>query len=216
MMGLVDILIRPRRAILRIDKDPRWIGAFAVLAALSMLLFALQYEQSSRDVLSHLPATADAADHESVAEAFRMEFWRNLLALPFRLLLGWSAFAFALTISARALSSKGGGRYLKVLALEVHGEAILLVSAALRSIHLPNPSLAMLVASPQSLLLDSLLTSGNFFTLWYLLVLAAGITVLCNVRYRSGLVLVSVVWALAQLLNIGALTLLAAAFHFQA
>jgi hypothetical protein len=214
MTGLADTLIRPRRAILRIDQDPQWIGAFAVLAAASLLLFGLHYEQSSREVLSHLPATADTAEREALARAFREEFWRNLFALPFRLLFGWGAFAFALAVSARAFSRARGVRYRKVLALEVHAEAILLLPLILQSVNLPTPSMAMFFASSQNFLLNSLLTSVNIFTLWYLLVLAAGITVLCSVRHRSGLVLVPVVWALAQLLNIGALTLLIRVFHF--
>jgi hypothetical protein len=62
--------------------------------------------------------------------------------------------------------------------------------------------------------LTALLTSINLTTLWYLLVLITGLSVLCGSRIRTAALAAGVVWASALALNAGILAFLTRVYSF--
>jgi hypothetical protein len=214
MKELLDTIVRPHTIFREIRAHPRWVGAFGVLAAFSMGIFALQSGGDVQNVLAHLPPSALPADREALLAMFHEEFWRTMLFLPFRLLLGWSAFAFALYVGVKSVFPGSPVRYLHLQSLEVHAEVLLLLAPLCSLAHLPFPSGAEIIRGPMPFAFEVLLTSINLSTFWYILVLSAGIAVLVNIRMRAAIPVVVLVWGLSQLLNVVVLTLLIRTFHF--
>ena len=226
MSALFDIFFRPRVAAAAIKARPRWILVFALLALLSIGLVIATHNQSAQITLSHLPASAAPEDREHVRDILDRGLFSTYSFLPIRLLLGWSGFALLLFSLSTSFKPLEPVRFIQVFTLEVHAEAIAvlakLVTLAVALIHgaaqatLSSPpplSVLSLAPPPGDFVLFSLLSSINMFTLWYVLVLTAGIHVLCGFAKRKAFLIVTGVWALTLCCNLGVLALLRDAFH---
>jgi len=226
MGALADIFFRPRFAAAAIKARPRWVLVFALLALLSISIVIATHNQSVQSTLSHFPASATPGDREHVKDILDGELFSKSSFLPIRLLLGWSGFALLLFSLSRSFRPPDQVRFVQVFALEVHAEAIGLLSRlvifATELIHgaaqttLPPPPLLgvlSIVPPPGDFVLFSLLSSINMFTLWYVLVLTAGIHVLCGFAKRKAFLIVTGAWALTLCCDLAVLALLRDAFH---
>ena len=224
MPTLLGILVRPVSALRGLRDRPRWLFPFCVLAALQVCLVVAAQQQTIDSVLSHLPGSATAADREVVRGMLSEGLVVGLLFQPIRLLIGWSAFAGTLFALVRSLKLPDPASYLRLLALEVHAESILILAGAAALIcgtlcgppsGAPPLSAALFFTPGTSFPLFSLLRSLNIFTLWYVAVLAAGIRVLCGLTLRNAVLVAAGAWALSVLFDIGILTLLISTLHLQ-
>jgi hypothetical protein len=191
------------------------LAPFAILALLTVVFYALSFEGHIAEVLRRLPDSADAPAREQAREVLRGDLWREGLFLPYRLALGWGGFAAILLLSGRAFTRDKSTQFRHVLALEIHAELILLFPALALLAGIPVPSLALVFTreGTDSVLL-SLLRAANCFTLWYILVLSAGMAVLFRLRVRTAILIVTVCWGMTEFCNAGVLSLLIRSFHF--
>ena len=94
-------------------------------------------------------------------------------------------------------------RYLEFLALEVHCESAGILGA------LAMPIVRRLFGEPSGSLLNSL----NIFTLWYVVLLAGGVSVLCATRPLKAALVVLLVWGSSLAFHTAVLRLLRDALH---
>jgi Yip1 domain len=208
------ILVRPARTLLRLKESPDWLGAFAVLAAIGVILFVIGSGSAIRATVEHLPPDATPGEREEIASSMQSDIAPQALLLPFRMLLGWSLFAFLLYRGARAFGGGTGYRYRHLLALEMHAEATVTAGQIGTAAGIPLPSLGQWIDSHGDFLLRSLLASANLSTLWYVVLLTAGVTVLCHQKKLRAFFIVAGSWGFVQALNLGVLNLIRHTFHF--
>lgn len=214
MQTLPLILIRPVRTLHRLKESPVWLVPFMTLAAISVILLLLTAERNIQSTLAHLPASATDQDREAVAAALRQDGAAQAAFLPFRLLIGWSTFALLLHWGARAFGSPGGHRFKHILSLEIHGEAAQTAGAIVGAAGVALPSLSALCGPESDFLNRSLLASVNLCTLWYVVILTAGIVVLCQQSKLKAFLIVAGSWGIVQALSLGVLNLIRHTFHF--
>jgi hypothetical protein len=212
-MGQLSDILLPSRLGARIALRPACLLPGSVVIVLASLIFLAGYDRAVDGALARLPLSAGEAARQSLREAFAGDLLRNLSFLPFRLLLGWGLFAGALQLSSRAFLKVPGLRFAHFFSLVVYAEAIPRIGELILLLGLPLPGLGPL-APPGEPFLVPLLTSLNLVTLWHLLVLSIGLSVLSGSRKRTSALAAGVVWAASLALNAGLLALLTRVFHF--
>lgn len=210
---LLRLPFRPSPATGDLKKRPRWFVPFVILSIACVILFALRYPDTVRTAIDHLPASARSEERRHAADVLNDELMLRSLFLPIRLFMGWSAFSLVLFLSCKAFRPPEGIRFTQFLALEIHAELILLLSPLAAMLGVPQPGGGWLFAPPQDFLLRTLLTTINLVTLWYILVLTAGVSVLCGYGKRKAFLIVAGVWVISVSLNLGVLNQLSQVFH---
>jgi len=172
--------------------------------------------------LQHLPPGATITDKQVVIESLNKELPANLTFYPIRLFLGWSSFALALLHICKAFGPMEAVRFKLVFSLEVHAEAASVLGSLLAAVSAEvfnkedavttHLSFAFLVRG-QSFVIESLLTSLNIFTLWYMIVLFTGVHVICGFSKRKSLLIAAMAWAVSMIFNLGAIQLLHDQLH---
>jgi hypothetical protein len=192
---------------------------------LTVLLQALSFPSLLSATVAHLPASATPEDQRRIADFLSEELPYRLAVLPFRLLLGWWGTAWLMYACLSLVGTRKPVQPVHCFALEVHAEAVGVLAgtaALIRTLVLPAGNAAADLAPPLNAaqfvgpgideLLHLLLTSINFFTLWYLVVVGAGISVLCGVRKRKAFLVAAAVWAVSTGFATTVLYLLRSAF----
>lgn len=200
MKTLFLILIRPAAAARILRGRPRWVLPFCLLALLHMGLLAAGDHLRVDAVLTHLPPSADSMDRQEVSSMFAADRAVRILFLPVRLFVGWGTFAGLLTFIARAFRPVEPIQFRRLFAIEVHAEAILFLAAIIALFSSPIPSL---------------IRSWNLCTLWYVVVLATGIRVLCGFRIHIAALIAAGAWVFTILFTLGITSLLVNALHLR-
>jgi hypothetical protein len=214
MGQLIDILV-PSRLGGRIALRPACLVPGILVIAAASLIFLAGYGQATEAALAHLPPSAGEAERSSLRETFAGDALRNLSFLPFRFLLGWGLFAVTLQLSARAFLKVPHLRFAHYFSLVLYAEAIPRLGELILLLGFPLPGLGPLAPlGGGGAFLAPLLTSINLVTLWHLLVLSIGLSVLSGSRRRTSALAAGVVWAASLALNAGLLALLTRVFHF--
>jgi hypothetical protein len=220
----VSLIFRPYPGLLRLKNQPRWLSTFICLAALSAVLLVVVHRHTVEATLAQLPVSATTEDRALVEDMLLSELPLRSLFQPIRLMIGWSSFAALLFLLSRAFRPPSPSSFMHVFALEIHAEAILLLSQIGLCLHIvlqgrglpsayPLWSADIFSSAATSMPIHSLLRSLNIFTLWYIVILAAGIRVLFSLsRFKSVLVAVSA-FSLSVVLDIGVISLLIPALH---
>jgi hypothetical protein len=217
------MLVAPRSATIALQRQPRWVGAFVFLAAGWIATAGAIHPWSVAGTLDRLPASATQEARAAAAAALDAELPIRLAVLPLRLAAGWGAFALVLHFLCRAFAVGSPPTYLQVFALEVHAEAASLLGRVAGLVYcLITGAGSGLLVMPWSLgaipfpgidgIGRTLLGSLNLFTLWYVLVLAAGISVLCSHRPLKALLIVATAWCVSAGWSTAILTFLQHAF----
>jgi hypothetical protein len=214
----------PLRGARILKNRPSWLLPFCAIAAARVALMLLAERETADAVLSHLPAAGRAEAAAMLAE----ESLARAFVEPARLLAGWGAFAGMLWIAVRALKPPDPVPYLSLLALEAHAETIFVLAAGaslLVARVTGNPATALtpgafagaILVAPDgpSFPAASLLGALNFFTLWYVASLAAGVRVLCGFTMRLSVLIAACAWILSVLFDLGILTLLVTTLHLR-
>jgi len=201
-------VIQPRVVAAQLAAAPHWGTAFLLLAGLTMLLQALSSYAVTSATVAHLPASATPEDQRRIVAFLAEELPYRLAFLPFRLLLGWWATGWLIFACVSLIGASKPMQIVNCFALEVHAEAVWVIAGAatlLQGLVFPAWSTVADLAPPLNAAqcagpgiderLHLLLTSINFFTLWYVLVLGVGISVLCGVRTRKAFLVAAAVWA---------------------
>lgn len=211
MMPLAHILTHPRKAAAEIRLRPSWVGAFLLLAVLSSGELAVHHRSRVEETVRHLPSHLTAAERSVVVSGLDARLPARIIVHPARLLLGWSAFALLLLVACRTAVPDAPVRFVQMLALQVHCAAAEVLGAwLLPLLHglVPDPFLrpGLAVGGP-------LLNSLNIFTLWYVVLLVAGVGVLCAARPLKSTLLVLLVWGSSLAFQTAVFRLLREALH---
>jgi hypothetical protein len=217
----LGVVRSPRRTLGEVALEPRWAGMLAlVVAAVTVATFVFlstgRGESAALDTLvrrlENVGVTVDDARYDRLTEAIPSFRWLaaagSLVGLPL-LMLGLSTFVHAAFRAAGHVST----RFVQVFAVVVHSAVILSVQ---RLVALPLNYLAESVSMPTNLgamlpmLEETSLAAGflggiDFFTVWWLMVLALGLAVLYPPparRIAAGLIGGYVVVALAIALTV--------------
>lgn len=151
-------------------------------------------------------------------QSLDLELPAKLAFFPVRLFMGWGTFSLALFYACKAFAPRETIRVRQMLSLEIHTEATsviaslaALVAAATKtnagSVEIPF-SLAGIIGGDQSFIVRSLLTSLNIFTLWHIVLLTVGVSVICGFGKTTSTFIVLLVWSLSTIVNLGAMKLL--------
>jgi hypothetical protein len=211
---LVRFPFRPSLESGVLKKHPRWFVSFLILSVACVVLFALRYQETVRTTIDHLPQSAGTEERRHAADVVSGERLLRSLFLPVRLFTGWALFALVLFLSCKAFRPPEGIRFTQFLALEIHAELILLLSSVAAILRLPQSGEAWLSSQSTDFILRTLLTTINLFTLWYIVALTAGVSVLCGFSKRKAFLIVAGVWVISLCLNLGVLNQLSQVFHF--
>lgn len=228
MKNLLIFAFLPFRGARALRAFPGWIVPFVVLALVQVALMVVAERGTVQAVIAHLPPTATAADRGDVEAGFRETLLTRSLFEPVRLLAGWSAFASLLYLAIRSLSPPGPVKFVRVLALEVHAESALVIGGLASALAsgfgqgiagadppIPLLSAASLLPEGMPYAVVALIATVNFFTLWYVVLLSAGIRVLFGMTFRTAALIAVSAWALSVLFDTALLTLLVNALHFR-
>ena len=219
---LLHILLQPRRAAKEIKVKPQWIIPFILLAAVSMIVMLLQHDSVVHHTLTHLPASATAEDKVIVKQTLDENLVLRSGFLPVRLITGWATFALLLFYACKAWSTSEVVRFQQVFSLEVAAEstmvlariASLVYSGGAESSFLRVPLGIDMVFSPsQNVVVQMALNSVNVFSLWYLAVLALGISGICGITKTKSAISVAAVWIVGILSNASILYILRDTLH---
>jgi hypothetical protein len=219
--------MQPRAVAAQLAAAPRWGTAFLLLAGLTMLLQALSFPAVTSATIAHLPASATPEDQRRIAEFLVDELPYRLAVLPFRLLVGWWATAWLMYACVSLVGTPKPAQITHCFALEVHAEAVRVIAGAATLLlplvfpawstgadPAPPLNAAQLAGPGLDGRLQLLLTSINFFTLWYVVAIGAGISVLFGVRKRKAFLVAAAVWAASTGFSTTILYLLRKAFSF--
>jgi hypothetical protein len=203
----------PFRGARALRARPRWLVPFLVLALLHIALLVSSERATLNAVIAHLPPGATTAEREEVGSMVNATRLTQYLFEPVRLLAGWSAFAGLLYLFIRSLSPPGPVTFVRVLTLEVHAEAALLLGGI--GMQIPVLSAVSLLPATSPYPLVALIATLNIFTLWYVVLLAAGIRVLFGLTVRTAALVAVSAWALSVLFDTAILTLLVTTLHLR-
>jgi hypothetical protein len=218
-------VMQPRAVAAELAAAPRWGSAFLFLAGSAILLQALLHPAVTAATVAHLPASATPEDQRRIVAFLAEELPYRLAFLPCRLLLGWWATGWLLFACVSLIGTSKPVQIANCFALEVHAEAVSVLAQAatlIQCLVVPEGNMSGDPVSPLNAAwfagpglderLHLLLTSINFFTLWYVLVLGAGISVLFGVRKRKAFLVAAAVWAASTGFSTTVLYLLRNAF----
>lgn len=197
MPTLLLIIARPFRAAERLKQEPRWLVAFLLIAAGMVVLRLAWHPQLVQSVVAALPPSATPGDQAWARAVLDEDLFLRCLFLPLRQLAGMAVFAYALFLLCSSLNPPARAHYRQLLALEVHAELFNLFGGWL------SWALLLWIGDgnwPENHLI-SLLTTKEIFTLWYLIAMTIGITVLFGFsRLKAGL-LATTAWIVSVLFN---------------
>ena len=222
---LLLIVLHPRRAVESIKSAPQWVILFIVLAAVSIILMLLQHAHVVRLTLDHLPASATVEDKFMVEQSLHEQLAIRCAFLPIRLLVGWASFALLLLYACKAWSMTEPVRFQQVFSLEVAAESVMVLaqcasfiySLAARDasfVRIPF-GLDMMISQSHDIVLRMALNAINVFSLWYVVILAMGISTFYGISKIKSITTVTGVWVVTQLFSATVISLLRDALHLQ-
>jgi hypothetical protein len=224
MYGSLLVLIKPLETLRELASKPKWFAAYMMLSVVSIVSYVVIHPFLVQAVLAHLPSTATLQEREVVVQTLKGELPLRCMFLPVRLLIGWAVFGFGLYIICDAFKPPEPVRFAKVFSLEVHAETVNVI-ANLSALVLPLTghsnvgtqaiiplSAAMVVSVDDSVTLF-LLNSASVFTVWYIVLLSAGISLQTGFKYTRSLVTVLATWCAYALFTVIVLKLMQNSLH---
>jgi len=223
MRLILQTLFKPRKAAEQIKSNPRWLTAFVILSIVSAGVYAIIHPYLIQATLAHLPSSATNEDKQVVIQSLNLELPAKLAFFPVRLFIGWSTFSLALLYACKAFALREIIWFRQMFSLEIHTEATSVIAnlaAMLLAVTNANGgsvdvpfSLAGFIGGDQSFIVRSLLTSLNIFTLWQIVLLTIGVSILSGFGKIRSTLIVLLVWTLSTMFNLGAMKLLQDQLH---
>ena len=210
-LNILNVFATPTEVFVRVKENPKWLGAFAFITVVSMVVavFAAPFAKEIALLALSQKLQADQAE-QAVAMSQRFQYI-GLAVAPLLLLLRWLVIAAVLYFVAILLSVEAL-KFKTVYAVVVYSEMILLLMGVINilllylkgigSVHHITDLQAiigldiLLTDRSANLPLFTLLNSINVFSIWYLGTLTIGISVITNLSKLKSAVLVTSGWLL--------------------
>ncbi len=220
LTGMWLVVHSPREAFARSDSGPAFLVPLVVLSLFYSVLSIIQAPIQVEWMQAQINAAGAPPDQAMASlELFRRSVRWALASVPLLLLLRWLAYALLLWLGAQALLIPLGFSttvtvvayaYVPVLLRDATSCLVLLLrddSALVNEVGL-NVALGLNLVFPR-LPLPWWVLAGNInpFEVWFVSLLAAGLAVLGQVRWRKSLAVVLPVWLFVALVQFGFVTL---------
>lgn len=210
--NLINIFATPTEVFLNLKEQPRWFVAFVFISAVSIGVARFLAPASEQIVINMFSEKIDEIQiQRSLATAKRLQYIAYAFT-PVVLLLRWIIVASILYYLCLLLGVADPPRFRTVFAVVVYSEMILLLMAITNTLLLYARGIDSMrhlidlqaIAGLDILLKDKsasiplfvLLNSFNFFSVWYIVTLTLGISVVTSFSKLKSAILVSGVWLL--------------------
>ena len=217
---LIDVFGEPSAAFKALKNRPRWLVVFVVISliAIGSAWAILPFTQE----IAHAKMLSSGMDEAQIDRAQEITGKFSFIGLffaPVALLIKWLLFSGLLYLAAGLLAATEELRFKTVYASVVHAELILvlagLVNAALllyfRDVDAIEsvadlqviPGLHFLLADgADNIRLATFLSHINPFTIWYIVVLTSGVSIVAEFSKVKAGMLATTVWLLSVLLQV--------------
>lgn len=211
LSNILNVFATPTEVFVKVKENPRWLGAFASITVVSMVVAVFTAPFAKQITLLALSKKLQADQAEQALAMSERFQYIGLAIAPIFLLLRWLVIAAVLYFLAILLGTEAL-RFKTVYAVVVYSEMILLLMGVINilllylkgidSVHHITDFQAivgldiLLTNKAANLPLFTLLNSVNVFSIWYLATLTIGIAVVTNFSKLKAAVLVASVWLL--------------------
>jgi hypothetical protein len=216
MTDLVDLIIHPSRVFKRLKDHPSWVMSFVALAIVSMLFEWFSFGAALQTAVGGLPPRATPEmiqDATAYLEGYRLI---NLLLSPLKLWAIIAIFSYVVYLVCSVSKSISLPHWKHFFAVVVRsywilivGEALSLVTRSVVGHFSPNAGLVF----PQPLGLGMIkisssdpgllyaLNAANVFSIWYLLLVSLGVSILSGFSRVKGILTATLVWLFGIVLS---------------
>jgi hypothetical protein len=206
---MLNILLSPSEAFLGLKERPGWIAAFATIAIASAMCILLSMPFAKQAAVASLSGTMSAEELDSAVSFSKQVQYLMTLVVPLGLLGKWlliTVFLYACIV----ILDGNDPHFHQVFATVVYAEGILVLMAWVnllllylkgpQSIHDPTDlqaiaGLDIFLSDPSThVSLFAFLNGVNPFSVWYIVTLSTGISVMTGVgKIKSG-TMVTILW----------------------
>ncbi len=213
MHHLLNIYIAPKRVFLSLKENPQWFLPFLILSIIALIIEWFSFPYVLKVTIANLPPNAAQQHIQDAASYLHGQRAINAAFIPIKLMAGWSLFALVLYYVCLVFKPIEQIRFRHVFAVVVFsemtpvvGKIFSLVAALVKGIEHVNTvselnnlyGLDLLFpGATANLPLFTLICNMNPFSLWYLMVLTIGVSVVTGFGKIKSAIVVVCVWLLA-------------------
>jgi hypothetical protein len=220
------LAIMPRQGANRIPQVAFWWRPLLTAALTATAAALLSHSLAVAITLSHLPPSATADDILKVRQWLAEGVGSRALLIPFRVAGECATMALLLLGFARAFTGRSAGSFRGFFVLSLSASVIpalwrcagvgwyTLAGGAPQGLIRPLISAADMLPTGSDYRFILLLTSANLSTLWYVGVVAVGLTVLCRCKAGKAILVAVAAWTVSAAFSIIVLLLIRNAFAF--
>jgi hypothetical protein len=228
MIDLADLLIAPSRLFKRLRDQPSWVMSFAALAVIGMALEWFSFGVALQTSVSRLPQRAAPEMVQDALVYLEGRKFINVAFSPIKLGVAIAVFSYVLYLVcsvSRPVSLPGWKHFLSVV---VWSNWILMIEKALsmviRLVFAPLHSdtglafgqplgLGMMNLSSSDPGLLYALNAVNVFSVWYILLVSLGVSILCRFGRLKSMLNATSVWLFGILISATLLRFAVAGVH---
>jgi hypothetical protein len=212
LSNLINVLATPTEVFNSLKDQPRWLLTFAVISLISMVVGWFMFPMSQHITYIILSSKLSGTQLDQ-AIAFSERFkYIGLLFVPVTLLIKWVIVGALIYLLCILFETPNELKYRTIFSVVVYSEMILLFMSVVNVLilyvkgigsvqHLVDlqavPGLDLLLKDKISNLpLFTFLNSFNVFSIWYVITLTVGISVVTGYRKLKASLIVTGVWVL--------------------
>jgi hypothetical protein len=228
MTNLVDLIVHPSRVFKRLKDHPSWVMSFVALAIVSVVLDWFSFRTALRTAVDGLPQRATPEMIRDAVAYLEGRRFINLLLSPLKLWIIIVIFSYVIYLACSVSKSISPPHWKHFLAVVVWSYWVLIVGEALSLVTRSSvgpfssdvglafpqpPGLGMVKMSSSDPGLLYALNSVNVFSLWYLLLVSLGVSILSGFSRVKGILITTFVWLLGVLLSAALIRFTVAGVH---
>jgi hypothetical protein len=228
MTNLVDLMIHPSRVFKRLKDHPSWVMSFAALTIVSMVLEWLSFGTALQTAVSGLPQRATPEMIQDAVAYLEGRRFVNILLTPLKLWVIIAIFSYLIYLVCSVSKPISLPRWKHFFAVVVWsywvlivGEALSLVTHSVVGPFSSNAGLAftqplglgMIKISSSDPGLLYALNAANVFSIWYLLVVSLGVSILCGFSRVKGILATTFVWLFGTIFSAALIRFTVAGVH---
>ncbi len=211
MMNPLDVVFAPSRLFRCLRERPSWVVSFTALAMISMVIEWFTFYPGLETVLGKLPERATSEMIQDTIHHLGERRGVNVAFVPIKLGVPIAIFSFVLYLVcsvSKPVSLPDWKYFLAVTVwsswIPVIDKGLALLTQTVAGVVNPTTGLAftqplglgMVRLSSRDPALPYALNALNVFSVWYLVLLSLGISLLCGFPRMKALATVSAVWLL--------------------
>jgi hypothetical protein len=228
MTNLVDLIVHPSRIFKRLKDRPTWVMNFVSLAVVSVVVEWFSFGTALQTAVGGLPQRATAEMIQDAVAYLEGRRYIDLALAPLKLWVIIAIFSYVIYVVCSVSKSISLPHWKHFFAVVVWsywilliGEALSLVTRSVVGHFSPNAGLAfpqplglgmMKIASADPGLLYAL-NAVNVFSIWYLLLVSLGVSILCGFSRVKGILVTAFVWVFGIVLSAAIMRFTVAGVH---